>query len=421
MTAILTRDNGMWRLLSGPTQKIAVTAPAGQTKNVGDPVTLQLAATGGTGTYTWTATGVPPGLALSAAGKFTGTLTTAGTFTTKVTATDTLAATGTASFSWGVGTPPPPPPTGKLLVGASIDQDSAASLNTKIASTLDITRVYSSGFPSTVPAGVTADVGHRGTVYSFKVTPALLATQDAATMATLNSLINSIPAGHKTWICLWHEPENDWTTAADKTNYINGWKVFANTVHGKGRPELKTIWIMMAFSWASSSSRNPLDWYPGDSFVDVIGIDAYNEGSLKSPQKWNSLEQQMGQPNPGETLAQNFAGGACAWATSHNKKIIICEWGTVRAITAPAQSWCTTLGIAVSKAAWISHSLDWMAQEPSILGHTYFNSDGREYTGTGNDKTDNGGGESWEFSHDGTVSYAAFGKACNKYRTGGLT
>jgi hypothetical protein len=178
---------------------------------------------------------------------------------------------------------------------------------------------------------------------------------------------------------------------------------------------------MMAFSWSTGSGRNVNDWYPGDQYVDVIGVDAYNEGSLKSPQKWNSLEQQMGQPNPGESLAQNYPGGACGYAADHNKKIIIAEWGTVRAITAPAQSWCTSLGIAVSKPAWIKHSMDWMAGEPTILGHTYFNTDGREYTGTGNDKTDNGGGESWELSHDGTQSYVAFGQACNKYRTGGLT
>ncbi len=63
--------------------------PAG---SVGTPVSIQMTATGGNGTYTWSAQGLPTGLTISASGLISGTPTTAGTWDTRITATS-----GTAS------------------------------------------------------------------------------------------------------------------------------------------------------------------------------------------------------------------------------------------------------------------------------------------------------------------------------------
>jgi hypothetical protein len=51
---------------------------------VGSPFRSQLAAVGGTSTYTWSATGLPDGLALDPAGTISGVPTTAGSFVAKV-------------------------------------------------------------------------------------------------------------------------------------------------------------------------------------------------------------------------------------------------------------------------------------------------------------------------------------------------
>jgi len=51
---------------------------------------------------TFSATGLPPGVSLSAAGGFTGTLTSTGTYNVTVTATDDLGAAGSTTFSWSV-------------------------------------------------------------------------------------------------------------------------------------------------------------------------------------------------------------------------------------------------------------------------------------------------------------------------------
>jgi hypothetical protein len=65
----------------------------------GIPYTSVVSVTGGTGPYTFTATGLPPGLTLSTTGTLSGTPTTAGTYPVTVTATDLNGGTVSGSFS----------------------------------------------------------------------------------------------------------------------------------------------------------------------------------------------------------------------------------------------------------------------------------------------------------------------------------
>jgi 5'-nucleotidase len=87
----------------GGTAPVTVTNPGTQAATAGTAIApLTLAATGGTTPYTWTATGLPDGLAISPAGVVSGTPAAAGTSTVTVTATDSTGATGSASFSFQV-------------------------------------------------------------------------------------------------------------------------------------------------------------------------------------------------------------------------------------------------------------------------------------------------------------------------------
>ncbi|MFI9812145.1 S8 family peptidase [Saccharothrix variisporea] len=86
---------------SGP----SVNNPGNQTGTVGTAVNLTVTATGGTPPYTFSFTGLPPGLTGGSNGTVTGTPTTSGTYNVTVTVTDSASRTGSATFTWTIREP----------------------------------------------------------------------------------------------------------------------------------------------------------------------------------------------------------------------------------------------------------------------------------------------------------------------------
>ena len=84
---------------------VTVNNPGNKSGTVGTAIAnITLTATGGTAPYTWSATGLPPGLSISTGGVISGTPTTAGTYNTTVTARDSASTpqTGTATFTFTI-------------------------------------------------------------------------------------------------------------------------------------------------------------------------------------------------------------------------------------------------------------------------------------------------------------------------------
>jgi subtilisin family serine protease len=83
---------------------VSVTNPGSRSGTVGTAITsFTLTASGGTPPYTWSATGLPPGLSIgTSTGTVSGTPTTAGTFTVTATATDTAAVSGSTTFTFTI-------------------------------------------------------------------------------------------------------------------------------------------------------------------------------------------------------------------------------------------------------------------------------------------------------------------------------
>ncbi|MBB5897345.1 M4 family metallopeptidase [Kutzneria kofuensis] len=104
-----------WDAISVPAQSadptcsatgtVTVSNPGNQSTATGTAVSLPLSASGGTAPYTWSATGLPAGLSINAStGTISGTPTTAGSNNVTVTATDSANHSGSASFTWTIGT-----------------------------------------------------------------------------------------------------------------------------------------------------------------------------------------------------------------------------------------------------------------------------------------------------------------------------
>jgi len=77
------------------------------------------------------------------------------------------------------------------------------------------------------------------------------------------------------------------------------------------------------FDWTINQYWEPIplqDWYPGNSVVDIIGIDAYDSGiansDLSPDQRWNTLYNE-----------QDGLAAVAAFAKANGKPLSIPEWG----------------------------------------------------------------------------------------------
>ena len=109
--------------------KVTVTNPGSQTGTVGTAASLQISGTDSASgqSLAYTATGLPPGLAIgSASGLISGTPTTAGTYTVTITADDTTGASGSTTFTWTVAAASSGCTAAQLLVNPGFETGTAS-------------------------------------------------------------------------------------------------------------------------------------------------------------------------------------------------------------------------------------------------------------------------------------------------------
>lgn len=128
-----------WNAVSVPAQSadptctassgaVSVTNPGSKSGTVGTAISsFTMSASGGTSPYTWTATGLPAGVSIgSSNGTVSGTPTTAGTYSTSITAHDATGATGSASFTFTIGSTGGGGCSGQLIGNPGFETGSAA-------------------------------------------------------------------------------------------------------------------------------------------------------------------------------------------------------------------------------------------------------------------------------------------------------
>jgi hypothetical protein len=273
------------------------------------------------------------------------------------------ASTSSAADQTKVSTPQENP----ILIGAAISpHDPRTTVAAELAyvesqaGPLELRRVFdpSNPFKANFMDLAGADVGLRATHYSFK--PDMTALAGGALDAKIISLLNSIPPRHRTMLTVWHEPEDNFITDEQQATYRAAWQRFADLVHATDRAELTTSWVMMSYSWRIASGRDPMDWYPGDAYVDSVGIDTYNEGSLNM-ERWDSPGRAMGLPAVGDTAAPGgyIYGGAVRWIQSRGLAWGVSEFGTLENVANIDSGWSTV----DEKWKWIRQATSFYVSE----------------------------------------------------------
>ncbi len=147
-----------------------------------------------------------------------------------------------------------------------------------------------------------------------------------------------------------HEPNGDWYpwSPAGGTSpelYIAAWRHVHDLFASKNATNVKWVWAPNV----PLSDDAPLSrWYPGDTYVDVLGIDGYNWGAVPG-HRWTP---------PAELFADSFAQ---LRNLSSEKPILVTEVGSAEA--------------GGSKADWIADLVTYLDDADDVTGFVWFDHD----------------------------------------------
>jgi hypothetical protein len=124
--------------------------------------------------------------------------------------------------------------------------------------------------------------------------------------------------------------------------YVQAWRHVHTLFVRAGASNVLWVWNPMV----NFTGSTPLaELYPGDAYVDVVGLDGYNWGTSQSWSTW-------------QTPAQVFAATVTAVKRLTARPILLCE-------VASSEK-------GGNKAAWVSQFFSYLAATPAIHGFVWF-------------------------------------------------
>jgi len=106
-------------------------------------------------------------------------------------------------------------------------------------------------------------------------------------------------------------------SGTNPTDYINCWRHVVDAINATAEPAPAMCWCVNNHYSQNPPSHNALDLYPGDAWVDGVGVDAYDQfPPSRTKAEFDAQANAVG----GITYYYNFA-------RAHNKFLGIGEWG----------------------------------------------------------------------------------------------
>lgn len=229
--------------------------------------------------------------------------------------------------------------TGVLYFGAVGD---VATLNRKTGSTLG---VHSYGnFSGSVPAGRMITVNASGATWRT-VSGAKAGSKLYGDMVRWAKTIKA--RGGSIQLAFGHEPElSSKTKLGTAAEYKSAYQSVVRVFRSQGVTNVQ--WVFQATDWGfRTKSTDPLyagKFYPGDSYIDVIGGDAYN---------WHICGEGRGKDVPLSTVA----GGVLSFAKAHGKYASLPEFGA---------------NTTINRTQWLNEGFAWLKSNKSVFISAFY-------------------------------------------------
>ena len=147
-----------------------------------------------------------------------------------------------------------------------------------------------------------------------------------------------------------HEPENDLSRYGTPADYAAAFERIVTLFEEEGVSNVAFVWTMMSWTFDPDSGRDPMAYYPGDGYVDLIGVDGYNWYGVRPDEQWRSLAY--------------IVEPARSFAASREKPWIVVEYGVAEDPEQPGR-----------KAKWFLRAGRAAERWPDLAGLVYFDSD----------------------------------------------
>jgi hypothetical protein len=142
-----------------------------------------------------------------------------------------------------------------------------------------------------------------------------------------------------------HEPNGKWN-AGTPDEFIAAWRHIRTRFLQEGVTNVSYTLVMFDTAYESGGAAD--DYYPGDAYVDVLGVDAYNwYGCPGRNDPWRSFEEK----------AQAFYD----FGVAHGKPMVVAELGSTEDPADPNR-----------KAQWFLEASIALKRWPGIMGVSYF-------------------------------------------------